>query len=192
MHLKGSAFVHQANRLEHQQKGLSLPLRKDASIWFKKSYDLDSTNTELLFDMAANYERRDSLDLAIKWFNRLIQRNPDHAPGLNYLGYMLVDSKRDVKRGAQLIDSALARDPENLAYLDSKGWSLYRLGRYAEALKVMEYVESKGMDDETLWEHMAWICEALQLKDRAMEYWKKVLRLNAHHKKALERAGVKP
>ena len=192
MHLKGSAFVHQANRLQRDQKGLTLPLRKEASIWFKKSYDLDSSNTELIFDMAANYERRDSLDLAIKWFNVLIKRNPDHAPGLNYLGYMLVDSKRDVKRGAQLIDSALARDPENLAYLDSKGWSLYRLGHYAEALKVMEYVESKGMDDETLWEHMAWICEALQLKDRALEYWKKVLRLNAQHKKALERAGVQP
>jgi len=192
MQLKASAYVHAASRLSASDKEAARRLRLEARTWMLKAYALDSGAIDLQFDIAANYERLDSLDAAVSWFNRLLVREPRYHPAMNYLGYLLVDTERDVARGARLIDSALARDPSNLAYLDSRGWALYRLGRYQEALEVMTQVEKKGLDDAALWEHLALICEALNLQERARDYWLRLLRLQPHHAKALERTGAAP
>ena len=52
---------------------------------------------------------------------------------LNYLGYMNADRGVRLEEALQLIEKAVALDPENGAYLDSLGWALFRLDRLDEA-----------------------------------------------------------
>lgn len=190
MQLKASAYVHEAQRSPYATQAQELRLQ--AREWLLKALALDSTSIDLMFETASNFERLDSLDAAQYWFNRLLTRDPQNHVALNYLGYMLVDSQRDIPLGAALIDSALALSPGNTAYMDSRGWALYRQQRFADALKVMESVEAAGMDDVTLWEHMALICEALELQERAQDYWRRVLKLEPDHTKALKKLGEMP
>lgn len=192
MQLKANAYTHEASRVGSTSPERSRQLRLSALEWMLKAYALDSNAVDLQFDIASNYERLDSLDQSINWFSRLLGRDPRSHAALNYLGYLLVDSQRDVARGVLLIDSALALDPDNLSYLDSRGWALYRLGRFSEALQVMEGIEAKGMEDATLWEHLALICEALNMPDRAKSYWERLLKLNPRDATALQRTGGVP
>jgi Tfp pilus assembly protein PilF len=59
---------------------------------------------------------------------------PVQEDDLNNDGYKLVDAGVQVEHGLSMIDTYLAKYPDNPFALDSKGWALYRLGRNDEAL----------------------------------------------------------
>lgn len=190
MQLKANAYIRESDRTKDQAR--SRALRLSALSWQRRSLTLDSTAIDLRFELASNLERLDSVDASIASFDALLKLRPDHHASLNYLGYLLVDSKRDIARGALLIDKALGFDPNNPAYLDSKGWALYRQGKSQEALNVFESVEKLGLDDAVLWEHMAIVCQSLQLGERSQGYWRKVLAADPGNAAALGALGVSP
>ncbi|MCX2683222.1 ATP-dependent nuclease subunit B [Campylobacter sp. MIT 21-1685] len=57
---------------------------------------------------------------------------------LNYYGYLLIDYDLDVKKGMKLVGLALAKDEENLYYLDSLAWGYYKLKQCDKALMILE------------------------------------------------------
>lgn len=155
-----------------------------------------SDDGKLLFAIGANLLSLGVIDSAIVTFKKLFEANPDDAMAKNYLGYYLVDSPKDsssLRWGIALIDEALKIDPQNPAYLDSKGWALYREGRFAEALAVMEDLEKRKDSipalfekDTSIYAHLAAICQALSLSDRAKDYYQKVLVIDPKNKNATQ------
>ena len=192
---KGDLLIRQAFRLENQWPAAESPqalqardLRSLAQPYLRKAWQMDTLATEVLFDLASNTERLDSIDLARQYFERILVLNPRHGHALNYLGYLLVERNLDVSRGALLVDSALATDSTNVAYLDSKGWVLATQGKWEAARDLFaELVKKPDADDVTIWEHTALVYDHLQDKSKALAAWKRVLKLNAHHKQALQR-----
>lgn len=172
-------------------------IRLKANEHFMIAWNMGLQDPEMLFSMGANLLSLNKVDEAIVIFKQLFQKKPRQAMALNHLGYSLVDlnrNEKEVRWAASLIDSALTIDPDNLAFLDSKGWALYRLGRYEEALQVMEMVEKRAVEiksmvskDATLYEHLAAICDVLKLSDRALGYYKKILSIAPHHSQAKAR-----
>ena len=100
-----------------------------------------------------------------------------------------------MEKGYKLVLEALAIEKDGEAkdaYLDSKAWGLYRLGRFDEAYQAMQLIDSKMMDrDDVFWEHMAAIQDALGLKKDARKSYKKLLKLNPKHPAALKFFGKK-
>lgn len=93
---------------------------------------------DVLFNLAATYERNDQANRAEEIFREIINADPRHAPALNYLGYMLADRGRKLPEALTLIERAIAVAGETPAYLDSLGWAYYRLERYNEAIDPLE------------------------------------------------------
>src|SRR5690606_3780840 len=87
------------------------------------------TDHGLAFNLAATYERDGQEGRAERVFREIIAADPDHAPALNYLGYMLADRGRNLPEALSLIERAIAVGGENPAYLDSLGWTYYRMSR---------------------------------------------------------------
>ena len=85
------------------------------------------------FRLAAAYEAADRVPDAERVFRAILTRDPLHANALNFLGYMLADRGLRVAEALTLIDRALVAEPGNPAYLDSRGWALFKLGRAADA-----------------------------------------------------------
>ena len=50
--------------------------------------------------------------------------------GLNNLAYFLIDKDRNINEGLELVDKALKLSPDNYNYLHTKGWGLYKQGKY--------------------------------------------------------------
>ncbi|MFA6789629.1 MAG: hypothetical protein WCR15_08085 [Arcobacteraceae bacterium] len=72
----------------------------------------------------------------------------------NYLGYILIDYDIDVPKGLDLIKKALEKAPNNLAYINSYAWGLYKQNSFQEALKHMEkIVNAIGLKDEEIKYH---------------------------------------
>jgi predicted Zn-dependent protease len=126
--------------------------------------------SKIALRIANNYEMMDSITVAIVWLEQLLTSEPENHIALNNLGYMLIDHDIDVNRGLSLVEKALHHVPEESSYLDSKAWGLYKIGKYEEALKILEKLEASGMKASELWLHLAKVCEALKLDERAKAY----------------------
>ncbi|MCX8124548.1 MAG: tetratricopeptide repeat protein [Spirochaetes bacterium] len=95
----------------------------------------------------------------------------------NYLGYLYADNNIKLDESLMLINSALESEPTNGAYLDSLGWVYYKMGKYHDALPLLleaaQELELEGYPDAVVYEHIGDAYNALQLQDKAIEYWNK-------------------
>jgi len=130
--------------------------------------------SKIAIRIANNYELMDSITVAIVWLEQLLTTEPENHVALNNLGYMLIDHDKDANRGLSLVEKALHYMPTESSYLDSKAWGLYKTGKYEEALKILESLEASGMKANELWLHLAKVCEALKLDERAKAYMAKI------------------
>ena len=56
---------------------------------------------------------------------------------MNDLAWFLIDKDIKINEGMDLIQKALELKPDVWSFLDTKGWGLYKQGRYKEALKLL-------------------------------------------------------
>jgi tetratricopeptide (TPR) repeat protein len=148
-----------------------------AIVWFARAYAQDSTDTRVQFALASSLERAGRFDSAAAVFNDLLSHEPDNASALNYLGYMYADSGIRLHESLSLIERALKQEPENGAYLDSFGWVLFRLGRFAEAEEQLLKALNNLKADSTLYEHLGDILAAQGRREEAKEQWREALKL---------------
>jgi predicted Zn-dependent protease len=130
--------------------------------------------SRIALKIANNYELMDSVTIAISWLEQLLTQEPENHIAMNNLGYILIDHDIDVNEGLYLVEKALSYSPEEFSYLDSKAWGLYKIGKYEESLEIFEKLEARGRDIDELWLHLAKVCEALQLHERAKGYMAKI------------------
>lgn len=141
------------------------------------------------FSRGAAMERQKRYDDAEKEFRRVIEKNPNSAAALNYLGYMLADRNVKVAEAEKMIQKALELEPGNGAYLDSLGWVQYRLGKYTEAEASLRAATEKQPKDATIQDHLGDVYMKMgRLKDAITAWEKSVRAWNAAP--AAEREGL--
>ncbi|MBI2685944.1 MAG: tetratricopeptide repeat protein [Acidobacteria bacterium] len=136
----------------------------------------DEERESVWFSRGSMLERQKKFDEAEKEFRRVLERNPNNAPALNYLGYMFADRNVKLAEAEKMIRKALEQEPGNGAYLDSLGWAQYRLGKYAEAEESLKAATEKVPRDSTIQDHLGDVYLKMgRLKD-AITAWEKSVR----------------
>ncbi|MGD9903223.1 MAG: tetratricopeptide repeat protein [Vicinamibacterales bacterium] len=113
------------------------------------------------FRLAAAYEAADRVSDAERVFRAILARDPLHANALNYLGYMLADRGQRLDEALALVDRALAAEPGNPAFLDSRGWALFKLGRPADAEEPLRRAATALRGSSVIQSHYADVLAAL-------------------------------
>ena len=126
-------------------------------------------------DLAFCHQERGDTTRSEQVVRDLLRRRPDEAEALNFLGYLLAEANRNLDEALALIRRALDFQPENGAYVDSMGWVLFRLGRYAEARKELERAADLTGGDAVVLEHLGDVYRALELTALAREQYRKAL-----------------
>lgn len=113
-----------------------------------KNLDLLAQIAILEFEIAPN--KTEVLEGVIHKFEEVLAVLDNHIYQ-NYLGYILIDYDIDVPKGMELVKKALEKAPNNLAYLDSLAWGLYKQNSCQDALKHMQkIVNAIGLKDEEI------------------------------------------
>lgn len=109
-----------------------------------------------------------------------LKLQPDFAPALNHLGYTWADRGKNLEQSLGMIRKAVDAEPDNPAYIDSLAWVLFRLGRPAEALPLMEKAVKilEKEPDSTVLDHYGDVLAALKRWDEAKAAWKKALEID--------------
>ncbi len=136
-------------------------------------------STQALFLLGAAHERLGAREQAVTTFEQLLELAPDHAPTLNYLGYMWADLGENLPDAVTLILRAVALDPDNGAYVDSLGWAYFQLGRFDEARGHLEWAVRLVPDDATILEHLGDLYVALKDIERARASYQQALDLGS-------------
>ena len=108
----------------------------------------------LYYTRAIAYEREGLWDEAEADFRTALTLNPDQPNVLNYLGYSLVEQRRNFDEALGMIERAVAARPDSGYIVDSLGWVLYRLGRFQEAVEPMERAVALVPTDPVINDHL--------------------------------------
>lgn len=115
---------------------------------------------DLLYYSAMLAEQANDFATSEAQLQRILADDPRHANALNALGYILTNHSNRYAEANRYITQALLQDPTNPAFLDSKGWVLFHLGEYEEALRYLEEAYAALADDEVA-HHLIKTLEAL-------------------------------
>jgi predicted Zn-dependent protease len=132
---------------------------------------------DLQYDLGSAYERAGKRAEAEKEFAALLQKNPDHAPTLNYLGYMWAERGQNLDRAAEMLERAVKQEPKNGAYLDSLGWAYYQQGKLDQAEKYLTEATRLLPRDATVHEHLADVFAKRGDSSRALSLYREALKL---------------
>jgi tetratricopeptide (TPR) repeat protein len=129
----------------------------------------------VLFQLGAMLERGKRAAEAERVLRDVIQRDPKHAPALNYLGYMLADRGERIEESIQYIQRALAVDPHNGAYLDSLGWAYFKSNQLDLAETNLRQAADQLARDSVVQDHFGDLLFRRGRFDEAIAAWQRAL-----------------
>ena len=120
-------------------------------------------------------ERTDRWTEAEADFRKALTLQPDQPQVLNYLGYSYVEKQQNLDEALDMIQRAVAAQPDSGYITDSLGWVYYRLGRYADAVGPMERAVELMPVDPVVNDHLGDVYWAVGRKREAQFQWKRAL-----------------
>ena len=129
----------------------------------------------LYFARAVSHERSGDWTRAEADFRAALALEPEQPTLLNYLGYSLVERHEKLDEALDMIERAVAAEPDSGAIVDSLAWALFRLGRYDEALPHMERAVELLPTDPILNDHLGDVYWAVGRQREARFQWSRAL-----------------
>jgi tetratricopeptide (TPR) repeat protein len=79
---------------------------------------------------------------AIKSYEEVLNRNPDHMPAMNNIAMLTADHGYELDRAVVLASRMYARFPKDPAVADTLGWVLFKQGKLDQALPLLRFAAS--------------------------------------------------
>ena len=114
----------------------------------------DPETARIYFSRGAVRERLNRWPDAEADLLNALEMSPNDADVLNYLGYSWVDRGENIEKAMDLIERAVALQPESGFIVDSLGWAQYKLGRYEEATATLENAVELAPGEATINDHL--------------------------------------
>ena len=138
------------------------------------------------------YQRGISLDQAHRWpqaeadFKRALALHPDQPNVLNYLAYSWTERRQNLPQARQMIQRAVAQQPNDPAMIDSFGWIMLRQGDVPGAVQQLEHASELDPEDSTINNHLGDAYRAAGDKLDAQFQWRRALTLHPNRDEASE------
>ena len=115
---------------------------------------LQQRDWTLLYSRGIALERAGQWERAEADFLRALELEPEQPLVLNYLGYSWVEKGRHLERALEMIERAVEQRPTDGYIVDSLGWAMYRLGRFADAVRHLERAVVPRPEDPVINDHL--------------------------------------
>jgi len=141
----------------------------------RKAVELSPDDPQALIQLSSILDRAGKHEDSEKALRELLKREPDNATALNNLGYFMVERGVGYGEALKLIEQAVAIDPTQGSFLDSLGWTHFKLGNIEKARQYLEKATIYSRRNSTIHEHLGDVLrEAGRLAD-ARKQWEKAL-----------------
>jgi len=157
----------------------------EAEKTLKEALAAHPNNEKLCFQFAYLHEIKGERKEAMRLMEDVVLRFPENALALNFVGYNLADSGKELERALTLIRKASELEPEADFITDSFAWVCYRLGRHEEAWELIQRAvhlsQKNNNEDPTILEHYGDIALTQNEREGARLAYKASLELFLKH-----------
>ena len=129
----------------------------------------------LTMRVASAYEAGGRLDQAEREFRKLMSADPLDANAMNSLGYMLADNGVRLPEALDLAQRAVKVEPDNPAYLDTLGWTLFKSGKNDEAVAPLSRAAAAMCGSSVIQEHHGDVLAKAGKPADAIAAWQRAL-----------------
>ncbi|MHC4900808.1 MAG: tetratricopeptide repeat protein [Planctomycetota bacterium] len=95
--------------------------------------DDTSLRARLEFDLGQFEVVAENIPAAVAAFERALEIEPDNVLALNNAAYIYAEHMNDPAKALPYAERAVAERPDEATFLDTLGWTYYRVGRHGEA-----------------------------------------------------------
>jgi tetratricopeptide (TPR) repeat protein len=165
-----------------------------------EDFDADHANTntrEVLRDTRLALSNlavlKNDMAQAEEWLAQVLDEFPDDVSALNDLGYLWADQNKNLERARGMIEKAVAAEPENMAYRDSLGWVLFRLGQFPQAVTELEKAASATAakkPDPVVLDHLGDAYQKVNQREKAVKTWRKAAEVFRQEKESEKAQAV--
>ncbi len=149
-------------------------------------------DAELLYNIGVIHGEAKRTEDALRWMERALEKQPDHAGALNYIGYTWAERGTNLDRAEEYITRALQIRPDDGYIADSLAWVYYMRARALvesgrtrdarelldRAVRELERANELTGGDPVISEHMGDVYLSLGLPERAFEKYEEALALD--------------
>jgi tetratricopeptide (TPR) repeat protein len=114
------------------------------------------SEADITTGLASIYSESGMPDKAERYFQEAFLLEPENPEIINNLAYFLIDSNRNISKGLELINKCLRLDPENFKYLHTRGWGLFKLGKFIESKDILHKSWDLRMQN-SVYDHTPWL-----------------------------------
>jgi len=132
-------------------------------------------NTTIGFELGAVFDKQKKFADAEAAFRKILVQEPDNAPALNYIGYMLAERGERLSESVDLLKKALELEPDNGSYLDSLGWAYYKSDKLPQALDNLSRAADQMKSNSVIQDHYGDVLFKLSRFDEAIAAWQRAL-----------------
>ncbi len=111
---------------------------------------------------------------------------PDSVEVRNFVAYSMAKKNKDLEKALELSAETLKKDGENLAYLDTYGYILFKMGRTDEAVAYLEKAYRKNPFEPEILEHLASYYRLKQNHQKIIEIYQHAIDHDVDFKGKLE------
>ena len=167
---------------------------------------LDTINTDMLDPKVLSllYSTRGDIlysieqaDSAFANYNKAIKLNPENFMAMNNAAYYMSEKGVDLDNAELYASIATASDPENVTFLDTHAWVMFKKKEYKQAREIMdkalkisgiiegddntsneEPVDEQNKPSAEIYDHAGYIYFMSGDHAEAVEFWKEALKLD--------------
>jgi len=147
--------------------------------------DVQPNHWFLYYARGITHEREHNWDAAEKDFRFALSLSPDQPLVLNYLGYGLVEKGLKMDEAQKMIETAVAKQPNDGYITDSLGWVLYRIGKFSQAVPQLEKAIELMPVDPIINDHLGDAYWQVGRKLEAAFQWRRALSFAPDEKDAV-------
>lgn len=131
----------------------------------------------IYYALGMAYERNGQWPEAEKALQKALKISNRHPFVLNYLGYTWLEQNQNFNEALFMIFEAYNANPEDGHIMDSLGWALYRMGKYEDAVKILERASEYLPGNALLCDHLGDAYWQVGRKAEAKFQWQHALTL---------------
>jgi len=132
-------------------------------------------NWQLFYFRGISYERAGDWPPAEADFKKALELSPDEPYVLNYLAYSWVERREHLADALNMLETAVAKKPDEGFIVDSLGWAHFQLGDYDKAVVKLERAVELAPTDPVLNDHLGDALWRVGREDEARFQWRRAL-----------------
>ena len=143
----------------------------------EKALELNPSDLNTLSNLGLVYDDLRMNEECSRLYEQAFKYHPDNILLLNNYAYHLSEIGEKLTEAKEMSKKTLEKEPDNASYLDTYGWILYKLKDYKNAVIYIEKAIKLGKN-ETLYDHLGDVYEAMGEIVKALKAWNEALSLN--------------